>query len=44
MFTYKNDSKTIKKNMRDRNGKVDERKGECRDGYIKINAENQAFT
>lgn len=30
--------------MRDRNGKVGERKGECRDGYIKINAENQAFT
>lgn len=30
--------------MRDKNGKVGEGKGECRDGYIKINADNLAFT
>lgn len=40
----KNYSKTRKKKMRDRNGKVGEGKGECRDGYNNINADNLAFT
>lgn len=30
--------------MRDRNGKVGEGKGECRNGYINISADNLAFT